>query len=209
MGTNIYPSSALLEQHKDESIRALPVDELIEKADGFAGVFPVLTEPGLSVIISAVLTSQAIFQTMKNYTIYAVSITIRIVVLNAFSLLGTSGYLAMMTVISFWAAYRTDFFPIPCLLLISPSLYMYSYAEISQLKFNVHTISADNSTETTNRSEALLALPPNTPNKKSKKGDHNSSTSTSGPVIDTPANSNPTTNSPTTEETPDSHSKNK
>jgi len=40
----------------------------------------VLTEPGLSVIISAVLTSRCIFQRMKNYTIYAVSITIRIVV---------------------------------------------------------------------------------------------------------------------------------
>ncbi|KAL3694188.1 hypothetical protein R1sor_007839 [Riccia sorocarpa] len=118
-------------KHKDESIAALPVDELIENADGFAGVFPehkyeivkrlqekkhicgmtgdgvndapalkkadigiavsdatdaarsasdiVLTEPGLSVIISAVLTSRAIFQRMKNYTIYAVSITIRIV----------------------------------------------------------------------------------------------------------------------------------
>jgi len=39
----------------------------------------VLTEPGLSVIISAVLTSRAIFQRMKNYTIYAVSITIRVV----------------------------------------------------------------------------------------------------------------------------------
>ncbi|KAI8012326.1 hypothetical protein LOK49_LG06G03391 [Camellia lanceoleosa] len=39
----------------------------------------VLTEPGLSVIISVVLTSRAIFQRMKNYTIYAVSITIRIV----------------------------------------------------------------------------------------------------------------------------------
>ncbi|KAJ7951965.1 Plasma membrane ATPase [Quillaja saponaria] len=131
MGTNMYPSSSLLGQHKDESIAALPVDELIEKADGFAGVFPehkyeivkrlqemkhicgmtgdgvndapalkradigiavadatdaargasdiVLTEPGLSVIVSAVLTSRAIFQRMKNYTIYAVSITIRIV----------------------------------------------------------------------------------------------------------------------------------
>ncbi|KAL4350859.1 hypothetical protein AHAS_Ahas10G0184100 [Arachis hypogaea] len=64
---------------------------------GFAGVFPalkiadigiavadatdaarsasdiVLTEPGLRVIISAVLTSRAIFQRMKNYTIYVVS----------------------------------------------------------------------------------------------------------------------------------------
>ncbi|KAH6771899.1 H[+]-ATPase 6 [Perilla frutescens var. frutescens] len=131
MGTNMYPSSSLLGQHKDESIANLPIEELIEKADGFAGVFPehkyeivkklqerkhicgmtgdgvndapalkkadigiavadatdaargasdiVLTEPGLSVIVSAVLTSRAIFQRMKNYTIYAVSITIRIV----------------------------------------------------------------------------------------------------------------------------------
>jgi H+-transporting ATPase len=128
MGANMYPSSALL---KDGHAGGLPVDELIEKADGFAGVFPehkyeivrrlqerrhicgmtgdgvndapalkkadigiavadatdaargasdiVLTEPGLSVIISAVLTSRAIFQRMKNYTIYAVSITIRVV----------------------------------------------------------------------------------------------------------------------------------
>ncbi|XP_017978099.1 PREDICTED: plasma membrane ATPase [Theobroma cacao] len=131
MGTNMYPSSALLGQNKDETIDAIGVDELIEKADGFAGVFPehkyeivkrlqqrnhicgmtgdgvndapalkkadigiavadatdaarsasdiVLTEPGLSVIVCAVLTSRAIFQRMKNYTIYAVSITIRIV----------------------------------------------------------------------------------------------------------------------------------
>ncbi|KAH9613538.1 hypothetical protein KSS87_009397 [Heliosperma pusillum] len=131
MGTNMYPSAALLGKDKDSSLASLPIDELIEKADGFAGVFPehkyeivkrlqekkhivgmtgdgvndapalkkadigiavddatdaarsasdiVLTEPGLSVIISAVLTSRAIFQRMKNYTIYAVSITIRIV----------------------------------------------------------------------------------------------------------------------------------
>ncbi|KAF5725856.1 hypothetical protein HS088_TW23G00586 [Tripterygium wilfordii] len=131
MGTNMYPSSSLLGQSKDESVASIPIDELIEKADGFAGVFPehkyeivkrlqerkhicgmtgdgvndapalkkadigiavadatdaargasdiVLTEPGLSVIVSAVLTSRAIFQRMKNYTIYAVSITIRIV----------------------------------------------------------------------------------------------------------------------------------
>ncbi|KEH24965.1 plasma membrane H+-ATPase [Medicago truncatula] len=212
MGTNMYPSSALLGQNKDEGIGLLPVDDLIEKADGFAGVFPehkyeivkrlqarkhicgmtgdgvndapalkkadigiavddatdaarsasdiVLTEPGLSVIISAVLTSRAIFQRMKNYTIYAVSITIRIVlgfmllaliwqfdfppfmvliiaVLNDGTIMTISkdrvkpspypdswklaeifttgiilgGYLAMMTVIFFWAAYKTDFFP--------------------------------------------------------------------------------------------------
>ncbi|KAL5771587.1 hypothetical protein ACOSP7_015741 [Xanthoceras sorbifolium] len=130
-GNYMYPSASLLGQDKDASIAALPVEELIEKADGFAGVFPehkyeivkklqerkhicgmtgdgvndapalkkavigiavadatdaargasdiVLTEPGLSVVISAVLTSRAIFQRMKNYTIYAVSITIRIV----------------------------------------------------------------------------------------------------------------------------------
>ncbi|KAJ0247907.1 ATPase 10 [Hirschfeldia incana] len=130
MGTNMYPSSSLL-GHRNDEHEALPVDELIEMADGFAGVFPehkyeivkilqekkhvvgmtgdgvndapalkradigiavadatdaarssadiVLTEPGLSVIISAVLTSRAIFQRMKNYTVYAVSITIRIV----------------------------------------------------------------------------------------------------------------------------------
>jgi H+-transporting ATPase len=153
MGTNMYPSSALLGQNKDATLEALPVDELIEKADGFAGVFPgepntykltlsrlllrkvstffaygtvcraehkyeivkrlqekkhivgmtgdgvndapalkkadigiavadatdaarsasdiVLTEPGLSVIISAVLTSRCIFQRMKNYTVSA------------------------------------------------------------------------------------------------------------------------------------------
>lgn len=127
MGTNMYPSSTLLGDKNNE----MDIDELIEKADGFAGVFPehkyeivkrlqdrkhicgmtgdgvndapalkkadigiavadatdaarsasdiVLTEPGLSVIVSAVLTSRAIFQRMKNYTIYAVSITIRIV----------------------------------------------------------------------------------------------------------------------------------
>jgi hypothetical protein len=40
MGTNMYPSSSLLGQNKDESIADLRVDDLIEKADGFAGVFP-------------------------------------------------------------------------------------------------------------------------------------------------------------------------
>ncbi|GLU01163.1 hypothetical protein SLE2022_184850 [Rubroshorea leprosula] len=39
----------------------------------------ILTEPGLSVIISAVLTSRAIYQRMKNYTTYAVAATIHIV----------------------------------------------------------------------------------------------------------------------------------
>ncbi|KAG5544981.1 hypothetical protein RHGRI_017439 [Rhododendron griersonianum] len=38
MGTNMYPSSSLLGRERD-GIEALP-DELIEKADGFVGVFP-------------------------------------------------------------------------------------------------------------------------------------------------------------------------
>ncbi|KAG5557241.1 hypothetical protein RHGRI_007490 [Rhododendron griersonianum] len=72
--------------------------------------------------------------------------------------------------------------------LITLKAYMHNYARISQLKFNVHTISLDNSTETEDRLEALriLVQPPNTPNKKSKKEDHNSSTSTSNATINTP-----------------------
>ncbi|KAF3963544.1 hypothetical protein CMV_012070 [Castanea mollissima] len=187
MGTNMYPSSSLLGDSRDEAVAALPIDELIEKADGFAGVFPehkyeivrrlqdkehicgmtgdgvndapalkkadigiavadatdavcsasdiVLTEAGLSVIISAILTSRAIFQRMKNYTIYAVSITIRIVlgfmlltlfwefdfppfmvlviaILNDGTIMTISkdSYMALMTVIFFWVAYETDYF---------------------------------------------------------------------------------------------------
>nr|GEY99959.1 plasma membrane ATPase 1-like [Tanacetum cinerariifolium] len=40
MGTNMYPSSALLGQHTDKLIIAFLIDELIEKANGFDGVFP-------------------------------------------------------------------------------------------------------------------------------------------------------------------------
>ncbi|KAK9105612.1 hypothetical protein Scep_022456 [Stephania cephalantha] len=40
MGANMYPSTSLLGEHKDGSISTLPIDELIEKADGFVGVFP-------------------------------------------------------------------------------------------------------------------------------------------------------------------------
>ncbi|KAH7675022.1 P-type ATPase subfamily IIIA protein [Dioscorea alata] len=211
MGTNMYPSSTLLGE-KGDNVTGLPIDELIETADGFAGVFPehkyeivnrlqskkhicgmtgdgvndapalkkadigiavddatdaargasdiVLTEPGLSVIVSAVLTSRAIFQRMKNYTIYAVSITIRIVlgfllialiwrfdfppfmvliiaILNDGTIMTISKdrvkpsplpdswklseifatgivlgtYQAVMTVVFFWVANDTDFFP--------------------------------------------------------------------------------------------------
>ena len=40
MGVNMYPSSALLGQKKDANLGAIPIDELIEKADGFVEVFP-------------------------------------------------------------------------------------------------------------------------------------------------------------------------
>jgi len=51
MGTNMYPSSALLGQCKDEAIAFIPVDDLIEKADGFAGVFPGESTPLSSPVI--------------------------------------------------------------------------------------------------------------------------------------------------------------
>lgn len=49
----------------------------------------VLTEPGLSVIISAVLTSRAIFQRMKNYTVsvfgcYFYDLMIKYLIVHAF-----------------------------------------------------------------------------------------------------------------------------
>ena len=40
MGTNMYPSSSLLSENNDGTIAGIPVEEFIERADGFAGVFP-------------------------------------------------------------------------------------------------------------------------------------------------------------------------
>lgn len=40
MGTNMYPSSSLLGETEDSSSASISVEELIETADGFAGVFP-------------------------------------------------------------------------------------------------------------------------------------------------------------------------
>ncbi|KAG5537862.1 hypothetical protein RHGRI_025084 [Rhododendron griersonianum] len=81
--------------------------------------------------------------------------------------------------------------------------YMHSYAGISQLKFTVHAISVDNSTEATDRSDALLTLPPNTPNKKSKKEDHTSTSSPFNPTTDSATDTSPaaeeTLSSPTTD----------
>ncbi|KAE8729945.1 Detected protein of unknown function [Hibiscus syriacus] len=40
MGANMYPSASFLGQDKDASIVSLPMEELIEKADGITGIFP-------------------------------------------------------------------------------------------------------------------------------------------------------------------------
>jgi H+-transporting ATPase len=133
MGTNIFNTDVLnLSDHRTSIEYGGSVGELVESADGFAGVFPehkyrivevlqrrghmvgmtgdgvndapalkkasvgiavagatdaargaadiVLTEPGLSVIIHAMVMSRQIFQRMKNYSMYACSVTVRIVV---------------------------------------------------------------------------------------------------------------------------------
>lgn len=53
MGTNMYPSSALLGQGKNSANLEVPIDELIEKADGFAGVFPGISS--LTLILTGIL----------------------------------------------------------------------------------------------------------------------------------------------------------
>lgn len=51
---------------------------VVDAADAAHIASDVLIEPGLGVIICAVLTSSAIIQRLQNYEIYAVSITIRV-----------------------------------------------------------------------------------------------------------------------------------
>ncbi|WVZ14201.1 hypothetical protein V8G54_011767 [Vigna mungo] len=93
MGSNMYPSSSLLGQHKDESIAALPIDELIEKADGFAGVF----HGTIMTISKDRVKPSPVPDSWKLREIFITG-----VVLGA--------YLAIMTVIFFWAAYASNFF---------------------------------------------------------------------------------------------------
>ena len=40
MGSNMYPSSSLQGENKNGAIGVIPIDELIENANSFAGVFP-------------------------------------------------------------------------------------------------------------------------------------------------------------------------
>ncbi|KAL2892562.1 ATPase 7 plasma membrane-type, partial [Bienertia sinuspersici] len=194
MGTNMYPSSSLLGDYKDEANSDMPpIDEHIENADehkyrivkrlqdrkhivGMTGDGVndapalkiadigiavadatdaarsasdiVLTEAGLSVIISAVLTSRSIFQRMKNYTLgfmllcviwkfdFPPFMILVIAILNDGTIMTISKdrvkpspipdrwnlkeifgtgivlgtYLAVMTIVFYWAAYDTSFF---------------------------------------------------------------------------------------------------
>jgi H+-transporting ATPase len=61
----------------------IAVEGATDAARGAADI--VLTEPGLSTIVHAIRQSRVIFQRMRNYSIYACSVTIRIVV--AFAIL--------------------------------------------------------------------------------------------------------------------------
>lgn len=132
MGTNMFTTEVIKEGMAGGLVEgSVPLDDLIEEADGFAEVFPehkfeivkrlqenkghicgmtgdgvndapalkkadvgiavadatdaarsaadiVLTEPGLGVIIDAVIGSREIFQRMKTYAKYTVSVTIRV-----------------------------------------------------------------------------------------------------------------------------------
>ncbi|KAA8547268.1 hypothetical protein F0562_003868 [Nyssa sinensis] len=179
MGTNMYPSSSLLGEQRDAAVAALPIEELIEKADGFAGVFPehkyeivkrlqdrnhicgmtgdgvnnapalkkadigiavadstdaarsasdiVLTEPGLSMIISAERDHQCCFNKpchlSKNEELHGTIMTIsrdrvkpsplpdswKLSEIFATGIV-IGSYLALMTVLFFYATYETSFF---------------------------------------------------------------------------------------------------
>ncbi|VAH37577.1 unnamed protein product [Triticum turgidum subsp. durum] len=131
MGTNMYPSSALLGQSKDGSLESLPVDELIEKADGFAGVFPEhkyeivkrLQEKKhivaliwkfdfapFMVLIIAILNDGTIMTISKD-RVKPSPLPDSWKLNEIFAtgvVLGT--YLALVTVVFFWLIHKTDFF---------------------------------------------------------------------------------------------------
>jgi H+-transporting ATPase len=131
LGDNMYNAKALQTGIPPANCPYATLDEMILKADGFAGVFPehkfeivkrlqalghltamtgdgandapalsranvgvavegatdaargaadiVLTEPGLSTIVEAIRGSRIIFQRMRNYSIYACAVTVRVV----------------------------------------------------------------------------------------------------------------------------------
>ncbi|KAF7825075.1 plasma membrane ATPase 1 [Senna tora] len=133
MGTNMYPSSSLLGVKKDEEVAALPIDELIEHADGFADVFPSFMLlacfwefhfPPFIVLVIAILNdaSALIHHLSCPFTgwhpcRYHHAISKDRVkpspIPDSWKLseIFATGILALMTVIFFWAAYETNFFP--------------------------------------------------------------------------------------------------
>ncbi|KAJ0031051.1 hypothetical protein Pint_14655 [Pistacia integerrima] len=130
MGTNMYPSSSLLGQSQDESISSIPVDELIEKADGFAGVFPVSITirvvlgfllvaliwkfdfPPFMVLIIAVLNDGTIMTISKDRVKPSPmpdSWKLKEIFATGI-VLGT--YMALWTAIFFWLVHDTNFFSV-------------------------------------------------------------------------------------------------
>ncbi|VAH52859.1 unnamed protein product [Triticum turgidum subsp. durum] len=131
MGTNMYPSSALLGQSKDGSLESLPVDELIEKADGFAGVFPEHKYE----IVKRLQEKKHIIALIWKFD-FAPFMVLIIAILNDGTIMTISKdrvkpsplpdswklneifatgvvlgtYLALMTVVFFWVIHKTDFF---------------------------------------------------------------------------------------------------
>ncbi|KAF9586812.1 hypothetical protein IFM89_039974 [Coptis chinensis] len=119
MGTNMYPSSALLSQNKDVSLAPLPIYAvsitirivassilallgfmlltLIWKFDFPPFMVPILNDGTIMAISKDRVKPSPLPDSWKLAKIFAAGIVL-------------GSYLAIMTVIFFWAAYKTDFF---------------------------------------------------------------------------------------------------
>ncbi|KAL7586404.1 hypothetical protein Lser_V15G35889 [Lactuca serriola] len=87
-GVNKSPNTGIEdEKHRDHCCRRYNATNVARGAFDI-----VLTKPGLIVIISAVITSQSIFQIMKNYTVYDAPVNIRIVRRNQLRARGSTSY---------------------------------------------------------------------------------------------------------------------
>ncbi|KAF3548226.1 hypothetical protein DY000_02005610 [Brassica cretica] len=136
MGTNMYPSAALLGTDRDSNMASVPIEELIEKADGFAGVFP---EHKYEIIYAVSITIRIVFGFMLIALIwefdFSAFMVLIIAILNDGTIMTISkdrvkpsptpdswklneifatgivlgGYQAVMSVIFFWVIHKTDF----------------------------------------------------------------------------------------------------